>query len=184
MGIKINYFGKLNEPGLACNIIRELEDISNEMDWKYTVINEESSIIGGIAITPHPKSEPFSFIFDLNGYTLRIMDISTGETDVNTEQKNYVSVKTQYAPVEIHIAMIKLLKYLKKKYINDLEVMDEGCYWETENKEILIQKISFLNEMMDKVAEVLDNIKIDKNEPKESIILKIENALRERFGNN
>ena len=184
MGIKINYFGKLNEPGLAGKIIRELEDISNEMDWEYTVINEEPNIIGGIVITPHPKSEPFSFIFDLNGFTLSIMDISPGETEVNTEQINYVSVKTQYTPVEIHIAMIKLLKYLKKKYINDLEVMDEGCYWETGDKELLINKISFLNEMMDKIADVLDNIKVDKNEPKESIIEKIENVLKERFGNN
>ena len=57
---------------------------------------------------------------------------------------DYVSVKTQFAPTEIHISIIKLLKHLKNKYILDLEVLDEGCYWETEDNKLLNKKFPFL----------------------------------------
>ena len=46
----------------------------------------------------------------------------------------WVSVKTQFDSPDTHIWIIGLLKYLKKRYIANLEVRDEGEYWETGNR--------------------------------------------------
>ena len=182
MGITIYFKGKLNNPDHAAPIVQELEEIAGEMEWKYNIIKEDTDYFKGIAINPHAKSEPISFLFDKNGNTKDFRTLGLRKHKETMSEDNFVRIKTQYAPIDVHIAIIKLLKYLKKKYINDLRVIDDGCYWETEDKELLAQKISFLNEMMDKVANVLNTIKIEKNESKESIIEKIENALRVRFG--
>ncbi|NWG28500.1 MAG: hypothetical protein HXY48_08200, partial [Ignavibacteriaceae bacterium] len=91
-------------------------------------------------------------------------------------------IKTQFAPPEIHIAIVKLLKYLKNKYIANLEVIDEGGYWETEDKELLIKNISFLNRKMDQVEEIISSIVDDLNQlSKEEAIILLEKTLREKL---
>ena len=47
MGITIFYNGKLNTADLAGAIVNELEDISNVMDWKYNIIEEDSEYFKG-----------------------------------------------------------------------------------------------------------------------------------------
>jgi hypothetical protein len=41
------------------------------------------------------------------------------------------------------MTVIKLFEYLKKKYINNLEVFDEGSYWETKDEDLLAHKLIF-----------------------------------------
>ena len=77
------------------------------------------------------------------------------------EEEAFLSVKTQFAPAEVHIAVVNLLRFLKKRYIPNLEVHDEGGYWETSDKEKLIEKMKFLDEKMDLVAKTLSEIQIE-----------------------
>ena len=42
-----------------------------------------------------------------------------------------------------------------------MRVTDEGKYWDTEDKDILIQKVSFINKKMDEIEEVLSSISED-----------------------
>ena len=51
-----------------------------------------------------------------------------------------------------------LLKYLQEHYIPDLEVSDEGGYWETGNIETLKEKMNYLNEKMDAVCGELSRV--------------------------
>jgi hypothetical protein len=179
MGITIHYKGKLDHPGLTDTIIEELADISTEMDWKYNAFDRGDDGLRGLVIGPHEKSEPLSFLFDDDGNVYDVKSVvAFGKEESKT---SFVSVKTQFAPVEIHAVIIKLLKYIKKKYISNLDVIDEGMYWETEDLGLLEQKIAFLNEMMDAVEGVLRNIKVDKGESEESVIAKIEKVLKEKF---
>jgi len=44
--------------------------------------------------------------------------------------------------------VIKLLKYIQKKYVDNLEVIDEGDYWQTKDAILLKGKFDFLTEKM------------------------------------
>ena len=70
----------------------------------------------------------------------------------------WISVKTQYAGSEIHLWIIGLLKYLKNFHLHDLEVQDEGDYWETGNFEVLKEKMDLVGEKIAGVSAELSRI--------------------------
>jgi hypothetical protein len=183
MGITIHYQGKLNRPDLADEFCEELEDIAKAMDWKYNVINDEPDSkpfpVKGIIISPHEKSEPLVFTFDPEG-NLRnafMLQFLGEEPDLTW----YNHTKTQFAPIDVHIAIIKLMKYLQQKYIENLKVTDEGSYWETGDADLLKQKMDFLNAKMDELAGLLETIEIKKDETAETLADKIEKLIKERM---
>lgn len=130
----------------------------------------------------HPNCEPLSVMFDKNGNLQSIYGMIVNQQENNKPDSYYLSVKTQFAPPETHIAIVKLLKYLKKKYIQDLEVLDEGSYWETGDKELLTQKISFINKKIDQIEEIILSTKNDlySLSPDERISF-LEKILRDRL---
>ena len=60
---------------------------------------------------------------------------------------------------DLHIWIIGLLKYLKKHYLANLEVSDEGGYWETGDRKELEAKMQFLNEKIAWLAGELQTAK-------------------------
>ena len=183
MGITIHYQGKLNRPDLANEFCEELEDISKAMGWKYNVINdgpdEKPVPLKGIVVSPHEKSEPLVFTFDPEG-NLRnafVMQFAAEEPDLTW----YNHTKTQFAPTDVHIAIVKLLKYLQQKYIGNLNVNDEGGYWETEDAALLKERIDFLNAKMDELAGLLETLDMDNDNTAETLAGKIEKLLQERM---
>ena len=50
------------------------------------------------------------------------------------------------------------LKYIKKRYIPNMNVIDEGAYWESEDKQKLIEKMAFLKGKMDEVEEIVSSL--------------------------
>lgn len=181
MGITIHYKGKLNNLEQVCSVIDELKDISEIMAWKYSILDNDWNSqltaqllqtdngvkftghlpLKGITIKLHPECESFPVLFDKNGYLQSVSGMVFNPWEVESADSNFLFIKTQYAPPEIHIAIIKLLKYLKDKYISDLNVIDEGSYWESEDKELLIRKISFIKDKMDQVESIISSISND-----------------------
>ena len=45
-----------------------------------------------------------------------------------------------------------MLKYLKKRYISDLQVSDEGQYWETGDVRVLKKKMDFIGGKIEQLA--------------------------------
>jgi hypothetical protein len=202
MGITIHYKGKLNNPALVYSVTDELKDISEIMKWDYTIMDEDwdepmtagllhhenrVEITGhlplkGILINLHPGCESFSVLFDKDGWLQSVLGMVANQNEKKKSGNGYLFVKTQFAPPEIHIAIIKLLKYLKNKFIPDLEVVDEGSYWETEDKELLIQKISFLNKKIDQVEELISSIREEFNQLSTDEAIKLlEKTLRNKL---
>lgn len=183
MGITIHYQGKLNQPDLADAFCEELADISKTMEWKYNRINDEPDSepvqLKGIIISPHEKSEPLVFTFDPEGYLRNAFMMRFADEEPDFTWYNHT--KTQFAPIEVHIAIIKLLKYLQLKYMDNLEVMDEGSYWDTGDENLLKQKIDFLNAKMNELAGLLETIPFDKDDTAESLANKIEKLIKEKM---
>jgi len=181
MGITIHFQGRLEETSIINSLVEELKDISKTLNWDWQVLDEDWSkpstaklskvkkgeeIIGhlslkGISMNIHPECEALSLYFDSEGTLTEPMSIILYNEGKLERENIYSTVKTQFAPPEVHITIIKLLKYLKMRYIPNLKVIDEGEYWESEDKEKLVKKINFLNEKMDHLEEVLSEIEIE-----------------------
>jgi len=73
-----------------------------------------------------------------------------------TKYSYFNSTKTQFLPIETHAWIIGLLRYLKKHYLSDLNVRDEGGYWETENLETLKEKKDFLQTKINQLGNALE----------------------------
>ena len=202
MGITIFYKGKLNNMQHVNSVVDELNDISEIMNWEKTIldndwnqpntaelIRHENRIditghipLKGIRINLHPDCEPLSIFFDKQGNLQDILGMVLNHEENEDSFNRHLSVKTQFASPNIHISIIKLLKFLKNKYISDLDVFDEGGYWETENQELLEQKINFINEKLDKVEEIITTIQEDLSRlPREEAIKLLEKTLRDRL---
>jgi hypothetical protein len=203
MGITIHYRGQLKSPALIDTFCRELQAIANLMEWKYTVLDEDfekpadARITGsekgfeitghlalkGISLDVHKDCSDLGFFFDLNGILRDPVQMASrlpGET-VESIDLPFSSVKTQYASPEIHITLVKLLKYLEKKYFQTFEVIDEGDYWKTGDEDALKEKMKFLNHKMNVLSQAFDESWL-KPEPGDSaldILVKIEKVLRE-----
>lgn len=196
MGISIHYKGKLNNPDLLNAFCDEIKDIAKDMNWNFNTFNNDlnkpnSSYVDGnghikghipikgLNVTIHPKAESLSFLFDKNG-NLRNLLMMTYKNGKESEISN-IFVKTQFAPIEIHITIIKLLEHIKKKYISNLKVIDEGSYWETRDKNILEEKLSFLYKKIDQIGNQISEIKVDSTDSPETILGKIETVLKKKL---
>jgi hypothetical protein len=179
MGVTIHYKGKLTSTDNIDSFCEEMEDIAKSMGWKHSVFDfdvNDKTPVKGVIIRPHEKSESLQLISDRQGNLRNVFAMEFAGEDSELTYLNFI--KTQFAPVEIHIAVIKLLKYIQQKYISNLDVYDEGEYWQTGDEKILKRKIDFLNSVMDQLEDVLNTIEIEEGSSAESIADKIEEVLK------
>jgi hypothetical protein len=127
MGITIHYSGSINSPSRIDNFCDELADIADSMQWPFHRINTiadfadsdetgPSTDLNGIILELHPDCESLAFLFDSSGQ-LRSPTLLMSEP---FDTDNYNWIKTQFAGPKIHIAVVKLLKYLQKVYMHNL----------------------------------------------------------------
>ena len=151
MSVTIHYKGSINKHDDIDKLISELVDISKEMSWKFDVINFSDKGIKGVIINPHEDCESFTLVFNKENAIINTLSLAFDDVD-----DTFSHIKTQFAPVEIHVAIIKLLKHVKLKYINDLEVFDEGDFWDTMDNNALIEKMNLVQLHIDFVGDVLN----------------------------
>ena len=81
-----------------------------------------------------------------------------------------LSVKTQFAGWQTHLFIVHLLKYLSGKYFSELNVSDEGEYWETGNEEILKQNFSRYNNLLNSVSTAFETFPVNEGETMDNYI--------------
>jgi len=168
MGVTIHYRGTIDDPGRVGDLQRELADIAESIGWKWRAWDDDWSIppsatlvhadghatikghlgLKGIDLIPGGTSEPLSFLFDAGGRLSSIMHVILKCEGRLEPDEAWVSVKTQFLSPDAHVWIIGLLKYLKKRYLANLEVSDEGGFWETGNREALEAKMRLLNDKL------------------------------------
>ena len=114
----------------------------------------------GIQIMLGPKAEPLSFFFDREGNLRSPVDTVSILDRILDPEQAWVSIKTQFASPEVHVWIVGLLKYLKKRYISDLRVSDEGQYWETGDVRILKEKMDLINEKIEHISSKLSSSRL------------------------
>lgn len=174
MGVSIHYRGRLDDNALLPLRCDEIEDIAASMGWPTTRLDDDWSIpadatlqaggridghlgLKGIQITPQPDSESLDLFFDREGYLRCHMAMIMINEGVLQPETAWIHMKTQFAGPDIHIWVIGLLKYLKKRYISNLEVQDESEYWDTGDRQKLEEKMSLINAKLQSLTDALSS---------------------------
>ena len=90
------------------------------------------------------------------------------------EEPFWVSVKTQYAPPSTHITLIKLLFYLKKNYLSNLNVVDEGAFWETGDVNQLLNLRALIFEELHQLRFITEDEELMHDLSQEELVEKLE----------
>lgn len=186
MGLSIHYSGKIRKKSLINELISETADICNSLQWTYHIIKElNEDQLNGICFSPE-GCEPVFLTFLPGGrmcspVNLMNRDIYDGN-ELDKELMYTTSTKTQYAGPDAHIAVIKLLRYLKEKYFEKFELDDEGRFWETNDKKVLLEQFARYELLLNTVTDALSNMNAVPDEPLESLADRIEKVLREKLG--
>lgn len=154
MGVTIHFEGKARSTEDIKQIISIVQDFSISRNLPYYIIDEKKQTLSrvidgtvvnyeghvkGVNIEPHYNSERFRLEF---GEDLQMSDYC----------------KTQFAPIEVHIAIVELLESIKP-YFSVLNIMDEGGYWGTNDLSTLQKERDFVNEEIIKIKNNAENIK-------------------------
>lgn len=136
MGVTIHFEGRLKSEQDFDDVMSKATDFATQNKMAFRKFEENEKLLlrvknqekwdykgstKGIRIEPAENCDPFNLEFDADNY---IQEYS----------------KTQFADITIHVAITEFLKTLVTNF-EDLKVTDEGEYWETGNKEILISHI-------------------------------------------
>lgn len=103
------------------------------------------------------QSESLSLFFDRAGDLRSPMTMLMLLDGTIKPEEAWISMKTQFAGSDTHVYVIGLLKYLKKRYISDLEVSDESEYWDTGDRQVLEAKMTLLNDKLNQLATTISS---------------------------
>lgn len=165
MGLTIYYNGRFNKNASLPKMISEVIDIVEVCKWKYHVYEQHfpktdnpddsyNDSIYGISFSP-PECEPVWLCFLSNRRMSTPIHLRYWGSVSDPSEKKYLYMpftKTQFAGENIHKFIIELFRHLEKQdYFEDLEIKDEGEYWETGDE-------NHLKEQFDKYRNILDNL--------------------------
>ncbi len=180
MGMSIHYRGTLNYLGEIDALVDELTDIAETLGWDYTTLDEDWSKpntatvafkkgkvnigghlpLKGVSLQMHGSCGSTPLYFDAEGHVrcpIGMTMIHDGEVP---SEEAWVSVKTQERSCQTHVALVKLLRYLKKRYVCDLEVRDEGEYWDTGDRQKLEENMTLLNGKLQHLSATISSGRI------------------------
>jgi len=169
MGVSLHYQGGLGAGVSLPELIEELEDIALSKGWQAHRIelDAENPVFEGVILDPDDKTESLAFLFDREGRLRNLVDLVCGQFEPDPRCSYFVSAKTQYGEIRTHLWIVGLLRYLKSKYLPDLEVSDEGGYWESGDVAELDRRREFLNEKMAELMAGLSEIPARGKTPSE-----------------
>lgn len=121
-GVTIHYEGTAETAAAAKAVIAAAVAFARGRWWPVTTLGD------GVVLRPHERSEPIELRFQ--GRTLRPS-----------------WVKTQFAGVATHLAVIDLLRRLVPM-LRTLSVEDEGGYWETGDRGVLLDAFQEVDELL------------------------------------
>ncbi len=195
MGLTFHYQGTIKETKRITDLTDEVSDICETMGWRYQTRNFEFKLdahvmqhigfenhskikLTGIMFCPHPKSEWVYLYFTEKGQLTSPATLQFVDTTIDPEFIFSAFTKTQHAGPEVHIAILKLLDYLNKKYKLSLAINDEGEYWETKDEVRLKNNFERNGVLNDIVAHALDGAEVTPAMTPLGILKQIEDILK------
>ncbi len=152
MSTTIHYFGKLTDPSVLPELIEDFEEIARVSGWPYERVDhvftrEEGPSPGrltlkGLRVTLSKSATPFLLTFDQEGHLAHIYHepVSLEEGVVSPRRllhqvHTHTTLRAQ--DPHVHITLVKLLDHLRKRFIKNLEVIDNSGYWYSRDESLL-----------------------------------------------
>jgi hypothetical protein len=177
MGVSIHYRGGLENVDQLPELRDKLMGIASSIGWQCRVLDDDWSVpakavlehsgksaeikghlgLKGIQLKPPGECEALDFFFDSKGYLLSPMNVILVQEGALALDDAWISVKTQFLSAEMHVMIIGLLKCIKEHYLPNLEVKDEGEYWETGDYRILEDKMRLIEGEIDYLSRELSS---------------------------
>jgi hypothetical protein len=159
MGVTIAYRGRLADLARVEDFEDRLVDCALEIGaqaqiWRSWADDNPESMVRGVILDLAPGHESTSLLLSPEGWLIGLIDIQDAE-DGRLEEPPWCFTKTQFGSVEGHVALVELLAALKREFLPDLEVSDDGGYWETRDFAELVRKRSITQQAIDGLAEGL-----------------------------
>jgi len=184
MGLTISYRGNLRNPNELESFLDDVFDLCREIGWHYMPIHRSSIMPAkGIMITPQ-GCETIVLAFLDNGKIYDpfhfIYTVHPEKEIVNEERHQWIYVKTRYAGVDTHVAIIKFFRYLSTKYFETFEMHDPSGYWETENVADCFDHFGHISDVLEFMDNSMDDDEDEDDE--ESASNRMDEALMRRGG--
>jgi len=201
MGITIFARGKIDHIENIPLLIEDVMQFAGESKWTHHVIDEDFDVsadavlahrnsdesgciiegalgVKGIILNAGQGVEMLAILFDRSG-TLTDMMQQVFWIHNKGRGEHFTACKTQFGKIDAHIRIVELLDLIKKKYISDLIVDDEGAYWESRDRRILVEKRVALGHAIRHTERVSSGIELsgDHSRDPEAIASRIEDAL-------
>jgi hypothetical protein len=180
MGVTIHYRGTLTDIERLVDFEDRVLDLALELGgqakiWRSADDADRSRMIRGVLLNLCPGQETTSLLVSPEGWLINLFDIEDAKKGT-IDGPSECFVKTQFGTVEGHVALVEMLTLLKREFLPDLEVTDEGEYWETRNLETLVAKFKQLEAALNGIAEGLEKFGLSEEaaEDREILVRRIE----------
>jgi hypothetical protein len=175
MGLSIYYKGRIRDRALLPQLTEAVIDVCETMGWDLLRFDKPDA--NGVAFTP-PGCELISLTFDLQNQITDVRLVLAGLEPII----NGVIVKTQYAGVDAHRAVIRFFRWLAKEYFDEFEMFDESRYWETGDEEVLLETFARYDMLINSVATALENFPVENDEATPQMADRLARFLQDQFG--
>jgi hypothetical protein len=200
MGLILHYSARIRNLKRLPELVDEVEDICQSLQWGFYRMDETVEVpakfipkepvegdpklirLRGIYFTP-PNCETAFLTFTPSGRICTPMHLKIAETLYRIKPWLVYSmhVKTQFAGMDTHIALVTLLKYLEKKYFHKMRVSDEGNFWNTLDKAVLKARFDEYNHLLNIVKDALEKENWQATDSPLNLAERIEEVIRRRL---
>jgi hypothetical protein len=160
MGVTIHYRGSIDDLSRVEDFEDRVIDLALAMGgnvrlWRTADEATPERMVRGLILDLAPGQEPTTLLLSPEGWLINLVEIEEAEKGQIAEPP-WCSVKTQFGPVEGHVALVELLSELKARFFSNLEVHDEGSYWEHRDVKKLKANLDFLGRAINALAAGLE----------------------------
>lgn len=184
MGVTVHYRGSIADLDRINDFEDRVLDLVLELGgeariWRSADAATPERVVRGLMVNLAPGHETTSLLLSPEGWLIGLIEIEDAERG-RLGEPPYVSVKTQFGPIEGHVAVVELLRALKKEFMPDLYVSDEGGYWESRDVRVVAERIGFLNRAMDAFQSALEEhpLSSEAAEDQDILVSRIERIAR------
>lgn len=159
MGVTIHYHGTVDDVSRVEDMEDRVVDLAFALGgqatvWRSYTEHDPTRVVRGVMIDMAPGHDTFSLLVSPEGHLTPLFQIEDAEKTPFDEPPDCF-VKTQFGSVQGHIAIVHLLDALRQRFCSNLQVTDEGEYYETRDVVKLTDRMQFLARAMDSLADEL-----------------------------
>lgn len=175
MGLSIHYNGEITNVGLISELTEEVKEVCVTLGWSSRVFDDEH--FQGICFSP-PGCEPLFLTF--HNSTLLASPVLW---QFKIEHIHTISVKTQFAGIAMHKAVIGFLRHLQTRYFSRFELTDEGGFWESNDESILQKQFSHYNFLHHAMSNAVSKLETIEGETAKDLADRLAKALGRNWSN-